>query len=243
MFSLLCYKSIQRNHLIKKSNNHEKEVGKSLCTPKYNIVFLKTHKCASSSLQNIFIRNGFKNNKIFVLPAIANFLGGKNLFHRGLVPDPKLFNNEYNILTHHSRFNYQSMSSLMPKDTVFVTMLRDPLYQFESTFDYFHLNKFWNITFDLFGDESFKIPENVYFRRWIEIIGINQMMFDLGMNVSDFNKPLVVGKYIKELDSQLDLVLIMERFEESLILLKHLLCWNTDDLVALKVLIFEKNVF
>ncbi len=27
IFSLLCYKSIQRNHLIKKCNNHEKEIG------------------------------------------------------------------------------------------------------------------------------------------------------------------------------------------------------------------------
>jgi hypothetical protein len=207
------------------------------------VVFLKTHKCASSALQNIFIRNGFKNNKIFVLPAESNFLGATEPFHQSLVPDPKLFNNEYNILTHHTRFNYQSMSSLMPNGTVFVTMLRDPIYQFESLFVYSGLNKIWNITFDSFGDQSFKIPENIYFERWFGMIGFNQMMFDLGMNVSDFNKPLAVGKYIEELDSHFDLVMILERFEESLILLKHLLCWNTDDLVVFKVFQFIKNKF
>jgi hypothetical protein len=110
-------------------------------------------------------------------------------------------------------------------------------------FVYSSLDKIWNITFDSFGDQSFKIPENIYFERWFGMIGINQMIFDLGMNVSDFNKPLAVGKYIEELDSQFDLVMILERFEESLISLKHLLCWNTDDLVVFKVFQFLKNKF
>ncbi len=80
------------------------------------------------------------------------------------------------------------MSSLKPNGTVFVTVLRDPLYQFESMFDYFNLDKLWNITFHSFGDESFKLPKIIFFQRLFAMIGINQMMFDLGMNVSDFNK-------------------------------------------------------
>jgi hypothetical protein len=55
-------------------------------------------------------------------------------------------------------------------------------------FDYFNLDKIWNITFDSLGDESFKLPKNKFFQCLFGMIGINQMMFDLGMNVSDFNK-------------------------------------------------------
>ena len=38
------------------------------CQEKTKIVYLKTHKCASSSLQNIFLRFGEKRNLSFVLP-------------------------------------------------------------------------------------------------------------------------------------------------------------------------------
>ena len=38
----------------------------------------------------------------------------------------------------------------------------------------------------------------------------------------------------RELDRQFDLVLILEHFDESLILLQNLMCWSTEDLVYLK---------
>ena len=38
------------------------------CPEKTKIVYIKTHKCASSSLQNIFLRFGEKRNLSFVLP-------------------------------------------------------------------------------------------------------------------------------------------------------------------------------
>jgi len=55
-------------------------------------------------------------------------------------------------------------------------------------FNYFNLDQLWNITFDSFGDQSFKLLKNIFFQCLFGMIGINQMMFDLGMNVSDFNK-------------------------------------------------------
>ena len=40
---------------------------------------------------------------------------------------------------------------------------------------------------------------------------------------------------IETIDDLFDLVLITDRLDESLILLKHLLCWKTEDLITLKV--------
>ena len=36
------------------------------------------------------------------------------------------------------------------------------------------------------------------------------------------------------MDAQFDLVLILERFDESLVLLQDLMCWPTEDIVYLK---------
>jgi hypothetical protein len=69
----------------------------------------------------------------------------------------------------------------MPNGTIFVTILRDPIYQFESMFIYCSFDKIWNITFDSFGDQSLKIPENIFLKRWFGMIGINQMMFNLDL--------------------------------------------------------------
>jgi hypothetical protein len=181
------------------------------------------------------MRNGFINNKVFVLPAKANYLGHPLPFNRSIVPNPKIFKHEYNILTHHSRLDYSAMSSLMPNGTLFITIVRDPVELFESMFHYYRLDKLWNITFDIFSDESIKIPDKIYTQRYLGKIGINQMMFDLGMNVSDFTKPFTVKEYIDKLDSIFDLVMLSEKMDESLVLLKHLLCWTTDDVIAFKV--------
>ena len=45
------------------------------CAKRTKIAFLKTHKCASSSVQNILMRFGLENELNFVLPSAGNYLG------------------------------------------------------------------------------------------------------------------------------------------------------------------------
>lgn len=45
------------------------------CTPKDQIVFLKTHKCASSTIQNILLRRAVQENFNVALPMVGNYLG------------------------------------------------------------------------------------------------------------------------------------------------------------------------
>jgi hypothetical protein len=54
------------------------------------------------------------------------------------------------------------------------------------------------------------------------------------MKVSDLSKPHVIRKFINKLDSIFDVVIFSERMEESLVLLKNLLCWNIDNVVVFK---------
>ena len=45
------------------------------CAKRTKIAFLKTHKCASSSVQNMLMRFGLENELNFVLPSAGNYLG------------------------------------------------------------------------------------------------------------------------------------------------------------------------
>lgn len=134
------------------------------------------------------------------------------------------------------------MHALMPRDTIYITIVRDPVSLFESMFDYYKLKNFWNFTLDKFNEPNFEMPKRVLTDRYVGKIGWNQMMFDLGMNVEDFVRPEIVERYIEKLDSTFNLVMAAERMDESLILLKHLLCWKTDDLVVFKVMHVLDNI-
>ena len=64
--------------------------------------------------------------------------------------------------------------------------------------------------------------------------GRNQMLFDLGQPDSLTSPHL--HKVIEDLDSQFDLVMIAEHMDESLVLMRHILCWSLQDVV-----VFTKN--
>jgi galactosylceramide sulfotransferase len=65
--------------------------------------------------------------------------------------------------------------------------------------------------------------------------GKNQMLYNLGMAARDMESQKSVKKMIQKIDLEFDLVMIVEQLDESLILLKKLLCWETDDMVYFKV--------
>ena len=59
------------------------------------------------------------------------------------------------------------------------------------------------------------------------------MLWDLGLD--DFDDVEAVRNKIEELEEQFNLVMILERFEESLVLMKSELCWDFSDITNLKL--------
>ncbi len=67
------------------------------------------------------------------------------------------------------------------------------------------------------------------------VFGKNQLLWDLGMNTLLMNKKADILSKIRQLDSEFDLVLIAEKFDQSLILLQNILCWKVSDVTYLKL--------
>lgn len=61
------------------------------------------------------------------------------------------------------------------------------------------------------------------------------MMFDFGLEVDDFEKPDRIEGKIQEIDSRFSLIMLAEYMDESLVLLRDLLCWDWEDVVVLRV--------
>lgn len=103
------------------------------CVPTVDIMFMKTHKTASSTLLNIIFRFGEKHGLKFAFPK------GRNDF---FYPSPFLCSQVkdyqpgacFNIICNHMRFDGHEVAKLLSVDTANITILQDPSELFESSF-------------------------------------------------------------------------------------------------------------
>ncbi|XP_035536233.1 galactose-3-O-sulfotransferase 2 [Morone saxatilis] len=213
---------------------------KATCHPKSHIVFLKTHKTASSTILNILYRYGESRNLTFALPLNKH----SQLFY------PFFFAShfvegvssrsvrEFHIMCNHMRFRKSEVAKVMPQDTFYFSILRHPVAMMESIFIYYKSIPAFHKTHSLdeFLDTSRRnynssLANNHYAH--------NIMAFDFGFdnNVAADAEDLEerASMTIAAIERDFHLILISEYFDESMILLKNALCWSLEDVVSFKL--------
>ncbi|KAJ8405390.1 hypothetical protein AAFF_G00318630 [Aldrovandia affinis] len=206
--------------------------------PKHtSIAFLKTHKTASSTVQNILFRFAERNNLTVALPIQA-------CDHQFCYPHP--FSSRFvhphtvppRIITSHMRFNRSELRRVLPSDTVYVTILREPAAMFESLFSYFNqyclsFKRVPNGSLEAFLDAPWS-----YYRpdEKDSMYAHNTLTFDLGGEKDHLpTDTAYVQGFIREVEQVFSLVMIAEHFDESLVLLRHLLSWDLEDVLYVKL--------
>ena len=202
-------------------------------------MFLKTHKTGSSTFVNILFRYGDRRNLTFVLGPDNDHLKWPQRFR---ISSALPIHRQPNILCSHTRFNKKPLNWLFPPETSkYVTILRNPVDNFESTFNYYHLGREFGLGIDpVVALEKFlERPSSYYYTSGKFVVKSfflrNPMMFDLGLSLRYFQNYTAVTDYIKFLNKEFDLVMIMDYFDESLVLLKRLLGWDIEDILYVKV--------
>ncbi|KAJ8046608.1 Galactosylceramide sulfotransferase [Holothuria leucospilota] len=206
------------------------------CAPVQRIVFLKTYKTASTTTASIFERYGYYRGMKFAV-GITHVLSREKHFHRTNVLKFPLMDGTFDILCNHARYHRKEMDVVVPNAT-YITILRKPEDQLESAFGYFEMYKGMNITADKNAFKTFmKDPMRFYkdhkYNFWI--ISRNGQLFALGFDhTNDENETEILAK-IAQIDHDFHLVMLAEYYDESLILLKRLLCWNFEDILYFPV--------
>ena len=138
----------------------------------------------------------------------------------------------FHILATHCVYNRQQLEATVP-DARYITVLRDPVSQFDSAFVYYDFAKQARIPTDSNSIATFLSDPKRYARKIN--YGRNQLhngqLHDLGFDKSDYSNPYAVSYKIKQLENEMDFVIITEYFDESLVLLKKILCWEVDDIL------------
>ena len=104
--------------------------------PIQNIAFLKTHYTGSDVITNILNRYGDLNNLNIALPSdgLSTFFWPMRFQWKYI--DITLLNGSLpNIISNHARYNNDVMDNILNPGSVYVTILRDPVTQLESTFN------------------------------------------------------------------------------------------------------------
>ncbi|XP_041353353.1 galactosylceramide sulfotransferase-like [Gigantopelta aegis] len=220
-----------------------------------NFVFIKCMKCATESLGTMFRKFGYDRNLSFVLPIKKNLWLGwpYPLSKANFRPSVR----GYNILMEHSIYNKSFLQEIMPQNSVYISSIRKPFQHFLSVCQYFELPYYSNkVTFaEKIKDylENFEHYETIYksyelasVRRWCpgDEFSMTQNLLShcLGMPLGfppgrrDISQDLASAKeYIRFLDRNFMLIMIVEYLHESLVLLRRLMCWSLKDIIYNRV--------
>ncbi|XP_066858572.1 galactose-3-O-sulfotransferase 2 isoform X1 [Anser cygnoides] len=207
------------------------------CHAKTNVMFLKTHKTASSTVLNILFRFTEKYNLTIALPADQRFhLGYPKRFMTSFVEKFQTKGQNYNIMCNHLRFNPSEVHKVMPGNTFYFSILRNPIFLLESSYVYYKnvapafssskdVNEYLASPLKYYREEDY--TKNIYAK--------NNMWFDFGYDNNAEGNENYTQEVLKEIEQNFHLILIADYFDESMILLKHTLCWDLDDVIYFKL--------
>lgn len=197
----------------------------SKCRPRRKVAFAKTHKTGSSTLQNVLLRFGVNHNLTFAFPHDSWMFSLKQPMNANLVLKGPWRALGFDLFVSHSVWNYTEVKKIIPS-AAFITLLRDPVDCFESSYMFNGMDKNYKADINEYASryaaKGQKRPNMVY-------SGKNQLLWDMGMKPEDMEDKAKVKTFIRKLDKQFDLVMFTEHFDESVILMQDLLCWDDKD--------------
>uniref|UniRef100_A0A8C4WN25 Galactose-3-O-sulfotransferase 3 n=1 Tax=Gopherus evgoodei TaxID=1825980 RepID=A0A8C4WN25_9SAUR len=175
--------------------------------PKHtSVAFLKTHKTAGTTVQNILFRFAEQHNVTVALPHHAcdhQFCYPRNFSARFVHP--------------HLRFQHQELHRLMPNDTLYVTILREPVAMFESLFTYYNqycsaFKRVPNGSMEAFlaNPLAFYRPQDKF-----SMYAHNTLLYDLGGDNDHSPADLTyLSNFIRQMEEVFSLVMIAEYFDD-----------------------------
>ncbi|OWF48079.1 galactose-3-O-sulfotransferase 3-like [Mizuhopecten yessoensis] len=200
--------------------------------PVHHVAFIKVHKAASTSIQNIFYRYGYHNDLVMVQPVRTTGTKWFLPVEREMFLPPPRGQTSFDIMSIHATYNRKAFETILPKDSVYIGIVREPFKQFASCVKYYHLNKILRIPgsnpvrkFLLDAKDQMNLSPNPRV--------FNTQSRDLGFPVKymfPYNE-YKFSNFLQQLDRELDLVLVVERFDESVVLLRRLLNWEVKDVI------------
>ena len=132
---------------------------------------------------------------------------------------------------------------IMEENSKYISILRHPVSQFESSFYYFEFDKILKLRNISNPIEVFLHYPDEYLYNLTLLLGDlpetmnliqSGMIYDLGYDFMDLEPDLTIETILLKLEKEFSFIMIMEYFDESLVLMMREFCWEFDDILYIK---------
>ncbi|XP_078064431.1 galactose-3-O-sulfotransferase 3 [Mustelus asterias] len=204
------------------------------------VVFLKTHKTAGTTVQNILFRFADRHSVRVALPGgVCSYQNHQFCYPR---PFSRLFVHPLtrppSMVASHLRPGLSELRRLAPPNATFITIVREPAAMFESLFAYYgQLSASFRNAPNRSISAFLRRPAS-YYRpgERFAMFARNSLIFDLGGDPNrDPGDEAYLRGFIRDLESVFSLVMVAEHFDESLVLLRRLLAWEPEDITYVRL--------
>jgi|EP00966_Prymnesium_polylepis_P111817 hypothetical protein len=182
-----------------------------------SLAFIKTHKTGGSTVSGILNRIADARNLTKLCPSDDIHLGWPGPFPGHLRPDG---NHVYDVINNHAILNRAHMETFLRRPGFFLTVLREPVSQAVSAFNWFGYasHRSWREQLEWLrrlktnhGSDAARLD--------------NSMASDLGWygtreRATSFRD---ITSFVGQLGNDLDYVFLLEKLDEGLVLLAHML--------------------
>ena len=179
-----------------------------------SLAFIKTHKTGGSTVSGIFNRIADARNLTKLCPSDNIHLGWPGEFPGDLRPDG---NHVVDVINNHAILNRAHMETFLRRPGFFFTVLREPVSQFVSANNWFGYAKRRSWKEQLARLGSLPTHDGVGAARLQ-----NGMASDLGWYEAR-KRATSFESFMDQLGNDLDYVLLLEKLDEGLVLLAHML--------------------
>lgn len=155
----------------------------------------------------------------------------ENLFDHHSIDGTEWIKHPVDIVSLRGRWNRNEVMIVLGQQVPAFTIVRNPVDVFVSMFYNLEgLRSFYGVQdiHEMINMIQFTPFLPVLGQRWSNNFGRNQLAWDLGLSADIFDDSTAVERKIERLDREFDLVMISERMDESLVLLRELFNWPLD---------------
>ncbi|KAI8519293.1 hypothetical protein Bbelb_025500 [Branchiostoma belcheri] len=206
--------------------------------PRQKFVFIKTHKTGSMTSVLPFQRYAIYHNLTGLVAKAGGYVSWPfppaetDYIH---TPDE-----HYDVLFNHMVYNKTWLRSKFPANTVYISLIREPLSHLKSCMRFYSLPRLLNITSSANPVKTF-LEDPWKYRNLSEVSFSycnvtwdgtrNHLAFDLGYPTQGAEDLEAAERYIEELENDFTLVMLTEHLDESFVLLRRLMCWEIQDVL------------
>ncbi|XP_077977419.1 galactose-3-O-sulfotransferase 3-like [Glandiceps talaboti] len=199
------------------------------CKPQRDFVFIKTSKTGGSTMATLLFRYGVKHDLVAALGK-GSLIRINETSNNVMIHSYNCTNFPgYNFIANHINYRRVALDKII-KNGKYFTILRTPVTRTESLFYYRSAN---NRYFHQFSN-----PFSAYLQT---IVSKNNTIklkpphfsayFERLIGNPKIDNDTFIHNSIRNLDSELDLVMLTEYYDESLVLLRKMMCWEYEDMV------------